>query len=63
MKPNADGSLTIYIQKDSPAADKEANWLPAPDGKFFMILRTYLPGKDLVNQTWQPPPLNRVAKN
>jgi hypothetical protein len=61
MKPNADGSLTIYIQKDSPEPDKEANWLPAPDGNFFMIMRTYLPGKDLVDQTWQPPPLKRVG--
>ena len=43
-----DGSLTIYVQKDSPGTDKEVNWLPAPEGKFFLILRTYLPGEDLV---------------
>ena len=62
MKPNPDDSLTIYLQKDSPGSDKEANWLPAPEGVFFLIMRTYLPGKDLVNQTWQPPPVTLVGK-
>jgi hypothetical protein len=62
MKTDADGSLTIYVQKDSPGPDKEANWLPAPGGQFFMILRTYLPGTDLVQQTWQPPPITRVGQ-
>jgi hypothetical protein len=61
MKLNADGSLDLYLQKNSPGPDKEGNWLPAPDGNFFLIMRTYLPGKDLVDQTWQPPPLKRVA--
>ena len=60
MKADEDGSLTIYLQKDSPGADKESNWLPAPEGKFFLILRTYLPAEELVNQTWAPPPLTRV---
>jgi hypothetical protein len=60
MKADKDGSLTIYVQKDSPGADKEANWLPAPEGMFFLILRTYLPAEELVNQTWAPPPLNRI---
>jgi len=51
MKVDEDGGLTIYVQKDSPGTDKEANWLPAPEGIFFLILRTYLPAEDLVNQT------------
>jgi hypothetical protein len=55
MKPDADGGLPIYVQKDSPGSDKESNWLPAADGPFFLVLRTYLPGEDIVNQTWQPP--------
>ena len=60
MKADADGGLTIYVQKDSPGPDKESNWLPAPDGQFFMIMRTYLPADDIVNQTWQPPKITAV---
>ena len=61
LKPDADGGLRIFVQKDSPGADKESNWLPAPDGQFFMILRTYLPADDIVNQTWQPPKITNVG--
>jgi len=61
MKPDADGGLTIYVQMDMPGADKEANWLPAPQGQFFMILRTYLPADDIVNQTRQPPKITPVG--
>lgn len=43
LKTNADGSLTIYIQKDSPGADKESNWLPAPDGTAYIVMRLYWP--------------------
>src|SRR5262249_23201936 len=39
LKHNADGSVDIYIQKDSPGAEKEANWLPAPAGKFILMMR------------------------
>ena len=42
---DADGGLTISVQKESPGADKESNWLPGPDGQFFLILRTYLPAE------------------
>lgn len=61
LKRDADGGLTIRLQKDSPGADKESNWLPAPEGRFFMILRTYLPGDDIVSQTWQPPKITAVG--
>ena len=43
MKKNEDGSLTLYIQKDSPGADKEANWLPAPNGTIYLVMRLYWP--------------------
>jgi len=60
MKTSEDGSLTIYVQNRSRGADKQSNWLPAPEGAFFLMLRTYLPGEDLVKQSWQPPPVNRI---
>jgi Protein of unknown function (DUF1214) len=37
LKYNADGSLNLYFQNESPGADKEANWLPAPKGAFNLI--------------------------
>lgn len=43
MKKNADGSLTLYIQKDSPGKDKEANWLPAPGDLIYLVMRLYWP--------------------
>ncbi|MBK6731503.1 MAG: DUF1254 domain-containing protein [Bacteroidetes bacterium] len=43
MKKNKDGSMTLYIQKDSPGKDKESNWLPAPDGPIYLALRLYWP--------------------
>ena len=55
-----DGSLTLYIQKDSPGKDKESNWLPAPDGDFWVVFRTYGPGKSLIEQTWEMPGLVKV---
>ena len=58
FKKGQDGSLTLYIQSEAPDSDKEGNWLPSPkEGAFFMVFRTYLPGKDIVEQTWQIPGL------
>ena len=45
LKTNPDGSVDLYIQKDSPGADKESNWLPAPAGKFILMLRMYWPNE------------------
>jgi hypothetical protein len=45
LKKNPDGSLTLYIQHDDPGPDKESNWLPAPEGSFYLILRNYAPVK------------------
>jgi hypothetical protein len=66
LKKNADGSLTIYIQKDSPGKDKEANWLPAPNDTAYLVLRLYWPsteGKSILppgEGTWQPPGIKLV---
>jgi len=43
LKKNADGSLTLYLQKSSPGAAKESNWLPAPDGPIYLVMRLYWP--------------------
>ena len=56
----ADGSLTFYVQRDSPGADKEANWLPAPDGPFYCIMRLYMPKPEVLNGTWKQPLLQRI---
>jgi len=56
MQPNNDGSLTIYIQSESPGEDKEANWLPAPKtGLFKVALRLYIPQESVINEEWVPP--------
>lgn len=60
MKENADGSLTLYLQKDSPGADKESNWLPAPDGAFSLYIRAYWADKAILDRTWQPPAIEKV---
>jgi len=54
---NPDGSLDIYIQFDNPGGDKESNWLPSPQGNFNMVLRVYYPGEEILNGTWQTPPV------
>jgi len=54
---NDDGSLTIYIQKESPGTAMEANWLPAPDGPFYAVLRLYGPEEEALNGTWVNPPM------
>jgi hypothetical protein len=55
-----DGSLVLYVQRDSPGPDREANWLPAPDGPFYMVLRLYGPEADALEGEWTPPPGNKV---
>ena len=53
---NPDGSLDIYIQRDSPGKDKESNWLPAPaSGPFTMNMRLYWPKSEILEGSWQPP--------
>jgi hypothetical protein len=60
LKRDADDGLTIYIQDDSPGADKEANWLPAPEGPFFVAMRLYWPKQEALDGKWKAPPLERA---
>jgi hypothetical protein len=66
LKKNEDGSLTLYIQKDSPGADKESNWLPAPDGPIYLAMRLYWPKTEPPSVlppgegSWEPPSLVQV---
>jgi hypothetical protein len=61
-KYGPDGSLTFYIQKNSPGKDKEPNWLPAPDGPFYGIYRVYMPGEAVPNGTWKKPQMQAVSE-
>jgi hypothetical protein len=66
MKKNADGSLTLYIQKESPGADKESNWLPAPNDLVYLVMRLYWPRTEAPSilpagtGTWKPPAIVKV---
>jgi hypothetical protein len=54
---NPDGSLSIYIQNQSPGRDRVSNWLPAPHGIFNLFLRLYWPKEEILNGSWSPPPI------
>ncbi|MCL1598105.1 MAG: DUF1254 domain-containing protein [Actinomycetia bacterium] len=56
-----DGSLAITIQRNEPTdPTNRANWLPAPDGKFYLVLRIYHPASAALDATWSPPPVVRL---
>lgn len=67
LQTNADGSLTLYIQHESPGKDREANWLPAPAGPMFVVMRLYWPSTDALSVlppgegTWVPPGIMPVS--
>jgi hypothetical protein len=61
FKKDADGGLTLIIQNESPGADKEANWLPAPKGPFAMYMRLYWPKEEAEDGKWKAPPVQRVG--
>jgi hypothetical protein len=57
-----DGSLTIYMQHENPGPEKEANWLPAPEGEFRLALRLYVPDKRVVDRNWVPSPVRKLTE-
>lgn len=64
LKRNRDGSLDLYLQKDSPGKDKQANWLPAPAGEFNVTLRMYWPTEkapSIIDGTWKPPAIRKAS--
>lgn len=61
MKKDPDGGYTIYVQTASPGRDKESNWLPAPAGPFFIIVRAYYPKQSLLDGTWKLPPIQQTS--
>ena len=63
LKVNEDKAIDIYIQKDNPGKDIEANWLPAPEGSFNLLLRVYWPKEEMINRRWNPPTVIKVNKD
>jgi hypothetical protein len=60
LRRNKDGSITLYVQKDPPGAKEESNWLPAPDGDAYIILRAYWPKPPILDGKWKLPKIERV---
>lgn len=58
LKENRDGSVTIYIQHNSPGTERESNWLPAPNGPMSVVMRLYLPKESALKGEWNPPAIN-----
>jgi hypothetical protein len=57
---NADGSLDLYLQHQSPGGQHESNWLPAPRGPLGVTMRLYAPAPEALDGRWVPPATKRV---
>jgi hypothetical protein len=62
FKANLDGSLDLYFQNESPGADEEANWLPAPKGPFNLTMRLYAPKSEALTGKWNPPAVTKIQE-
>jgi hypothetical protein len=64
LKTNADGSVDLYIQKESPGKDRESNWLPAPAGGFVLMFRLYWPKEtppSILDGSWKLPEVKEIT--
>lgn len=64
FKANADGSVDLYVQRDSPGKNKEENWLPAPADELVLMMRLYWPKENppsLLDGTWKPPAVKEAS--
>ena len=63
LEPNPDGSLTIYVQAETPIDPvQRSNWLPAPAGDFSLYVRAYWPKAEILDGSWTPPPVTKEAQ-
>jgi hypothetical protein len=63
LKANADGSVDLYLQHESPGPEKQSNWLPAPADRFILMMRLYWPSEkppSIIDGTWKVPPVEEV---
>ena len=60
LKKAEDGSLILYVQSEAPSSEKMSNWLPVPQGKFIMFLRTYWPKESVLKGNWSAPEVESV---
>lgn len=60
LKRDVDGGVTLYVQAESPGADREANWLPAANGPFYTVLRIYQPKPEVQSGKWKAPQLRKA---
>ena len=61
LKPNSDGSIDLYIQRENPGPEQESNWLPSDDGAFNLTIRLYSPKEAILNGAWQPPLVKHIS--
>jgi hypothetical protein len=63
LKKNPDGSVDLYLQHENPGPDQESNWLPAPAGRFILMLRLYWPTEkppSIIDGTWKIPAVRKA---
>ena len=64
LEANPDGLIDLYLQNEMPGAEKELNWLPAPEGKFMLMLRMYWPNESdpsIIDGSWTMPAVKKAA--